>query len=376
MAVATDVRGSYRRFPSWTQHFWTWTTGKALPDQQPLIRHTWATYLAVTMTAFLGGLALSSVAIAATPPLWGLMLIAGEVLTLHGARTMILVIAHQSLHRRFSGSSRLDQVIGELVTVLNVYQDFRAFKEEHFDAHHRRAIFATEADPPVQFLFALGFRPGMSRSRLRRRAVRVFLSPRFHWSNFLGRLTCNLRRGQWRRAVFFGWAALWLSVPFWVHNGYLVLLVGFALPVIILSQLAALLDRLGEHAWLTPPDPAHGTRYYTVAATSARFCGSPVPPKGLPWPAAVAAWTRWLLVTACYHLPARLMVIVGDLPNHDYHHRYPSTPLWMIAGYARQWDIDDGDHGPPYTEVWGMWAAVERMFATMSEVPADACLVG
>ncbi len=56
------------------------------------------------------------------------MLAAGLVLTLHGARTMILVIAHQALHRRFSGSARIDRFVGELVTVLNVYQDFRAFR--------------------------------------------------------------------------------------------------------------------------------------------------------------------------------------------------------------------------------------------------------
>jgi fatty acid desaturase len=370
----TDIRGSYQRFPSCTQHFWTWLTGKALPHQQPLIRHNWMTYLLVTMTVFLGGLALSSVAIATTPTLWWLMLIAGLVLTQHGARTMILVIAHQSLHRRFSGNPRLDQVIGEMVTVLNVYQDFQTFKEEHFDNHHRRAIFATVADPPVQFLFSLGFLPGMTRSRLRRHAAVVFVSPKFHWVNFQDRLTCNLRRGAWRRAVFFGWAAFWLSVPFWVPNGWLVLLVGFVLPVVILSQTAALLDRLGEHTWLVPPDPEHGSRFYTASATSARFCGSPVPQKGLPGPA--AAWGRWLLVTVFYHLPARLMVIVGDLPNHDHHHRHPTTPLWMISGYARQWDIDSGDYGPPYTEVWGMWAAIDKMFDTMSEVPADACLVG
>ncbi|MFD0854102.1 fatty acid desaturase, partial [Actinomadura adrarensis] len=270
-AVTTDVRESYRRFPGWTQHLWTWLTGKALPRQQPLIRHTWASYLAVTLTAFLGGLALSSSALALMPGMWWLMLPAGLVLTLHGARTMILVIAHQALHRRFSGSARLDRFVGEMVTVLNVYQDFRAFKEEHFDAHHRRAIFATEADPPVRFLFGLGFRPGMSRVALRRRALLVFVSPRFHWLSFQDRFLCNVRRGTWRRVGFTVWAGFWLSVPFWMPNGLLVLAVAFVLPVVILSQLSALLDRLGEHAWLTPPDPSHGSRYYTVSATSARF---------------------------------------------------------------------------------------------------------
>lgn len=375
--TATDVRAGYLRFPGWTQHFWTWLTGRALPHQRPLLRHTWASYFAVTLAAFLGGLALSSVAVAARFPAWYVVLVAGIVSTVSGARMMILVIAHQALHRRFSGNGRVDVFCGELVTVLNVYQDFQAFKEEHFDNHHRRAIFATEIDPPVQVLFGLGFRPGMTRRQLWRRALAVFVSPKFYWQGCIARLRGNLTSGGgWRKAGFAVWVAYWLSVPFWLPHGYLVLLVAFVLPVIVLNQLSALLDKLGEHAWLTPPDPAHGNKFYTVAATSARFCGSPVPPRSLPWGAAVLAWSRWLVAMVCYHLPARLMVIVGDLPNHDFHHRYPTTSDWMIAAYARQRDIDGGDYGPEYSEVWGMWAAVDRMFTTLSEVGPDARVGG
>jgi len=376
MTEHADVRGSYLRFPGWTQHFWTWLTGKALPHQRPLIRHNWASYLAMTLTAFFGGLALSSSAIALLFPLWYLALVAGIVLSLFAARTMILVIAHQALHRRFSGNPKLDWFFGELVTVLNVYQDFQTFKEEHFDNHHRRTVFASEADPPVQVLFGLGFRPNMTRRELWRRAFVVFCSPVFYWSIFCNRLKCNLTVGTWRRAGFLVWAGLWLSVPFWVPHGLSVLLVAFVLPIVILSQLSALLDKLGEHAWLTPPDPEHGHKFYTVAATSARFCGSPVPGPATSKRAAVRVWSRWIFATLFYHLPARLLVVVGDLPNHDFHHRYPSTPDWAIAAYARQRDIDSGEYGPEYTEVWGMGAAVDRMFRTMGEVRADARLGG
>ncbi|GAB2810387.1 fatty acid desaturase [Streptomyces daliensis] len=370
------LRESYLRFPGWSQHFWTWMTGKALPHQKPLIRHTWASYVTVTLLWFFSGLALSSAAIALQFHLWYLVMVAGWILTLQGARTMILVIAHQALHRKFSGHEKADWFFGELVTVLNVYQDFQEFKDEHFYAHHRRAIFASVQDPPVQVLLNLGFRPGMTRAQLWRRAFVVFLSPAFYWTSFVGRVKCNLLKGKWRRAGFYAWAALWLSVPFWVPNGYLVLLLGFVLPVIILSQLSALLDKLGEHAWLTPPDPKHGNKFYTVSATSARFCGSRVPAKSLPWHTKLVAWPRWVAVTLFYHLPCRLTVIVGDLPNHDFHHRYPTTPDWMVAAYARQGDIDSGDYGPEYTEVWGMARAVDRMFTTLSEVPAHARMAG
>lgn len=366
MTGVIDVRATYRRFPAWTQHFWTWQTGKALPGQQPLLRHSWASYLAVTLAAFLGGLVMSTLAVTLMFPFWWVALVAGWFLTVHGERVMVLVIAHQALHRRFSGDARRDAFWGEVVTVLSVFHTFRDFKVEHFDNHHRREVFATEADPPVQFLIDLGFVPGMSRRALWRRARRVFVSPRFYLDGLLGRAGSNLHGSTVRVVAFVVWIGAWLSTPFWMPNGVLVLLLAFVLPVIVFAQLSALLDRLGEHEWLAPRDPALGHRFYTAANPAARFCGEPVPSTGLGTGAAAKAWMSWLAATVLYHLPSRLLVIVGDLPNHDYHHRYPSTNEWTTAAYARQRDIDQGPEGPPYREVWGMGAAVDQMFRSLA----------
>jgi hypothetical protein len=374
VSAVPDVRATYLRFPAWTQHFWTWQTGKALPGQRPLLRHTWASYLAVTLTLFLGGLALSSVAVATMFPLWYVSLVGGWTLTVAGERMFVLVIAHQALHRRFSGDSGTDRFWGEVVTVLSVFHTFKDFKEEHFDNHHRREVFATDADPPVQFLLDLGFQPGLSRRRLWRLAWRVFLSPVFYWRGFLGRVRSNLEARSWRLVGFFAWIGYWVSVPFWMPNGLLVLVLAFVLPVILFAQLSALLDRLGEHEWLAPRNPEFGHRFYTAANTSARFCGAAVPSASLPAGRQILAWVRWIAVTVCYHIPSRLLVVVGDLPNHDYHHRYPSTPEWTMAAYARQRDIDSGPEGPPYQEVWGMAAAIDRVFRSwegnIAEAPA------
>ncbi len=372
----TDVRATYLRFPASTQHFWTWLTGKALPHQQPLIRHTWYSYLATTLACFLGGLALSVWSVSAQFTAWPAVLLVGWVLTLQGARTMVLVIAHQALHRCFSGSAAIDRAVGEGVTVLTVFQDFQEFKEEHFDNHHRRSVFATLEDPPVQFLMRYGIRPGLTRKQLWRQAWLIFVSPRFYAETAVARIRCNLTKGTVRRVFFLAWAAFWLSMPWWLPNGLAVLLLAFVVPVIVLAQLSALLDKLGEHAWLTPRDPQLGARFYTAAATSARFCGAPVPSRGLPAGKQAVAWARWLVVTLGYHLPCRLTVIVGDLPNHDFHHRYPSTRDWMIAAYARQRDIDSGEHGPAYSEVWGMGRAIDGMFDSLSGAARRASLVG
>ncbi|MFI0939424.1 hypothetical protein [Streptomyces sp. NPDC021020] len=369
----TDVRATYRRFPAWTQHFWTWQTGKALPGQKPLLRHTWASYLAVTLAVFLSGLAISTAALATMCAYWYVALFAGWTLTVCGERMMVLVIAHQALHRRFSGKASLDTFWGETVTVLSVFHTFGDFKEEHFDNHHRREIFATLADPPVRFLLDLGFRPGMTRAAQWRRAWTVFLSPAFYWHGFAGRMGSTLRRGgPARRLGFAAWAAWWLSLPFWFPHGTLVLVLAFGLPVILFAQLSALLDRLGEHEWLASRNPEYGHRFYTASNTSARFCGAPVPARATPFGPQCAAWVRWTALTVFYHLPCRLLVVVGDLPNHDYHHRYPSTPEWTTVAYARQRDIDTGPQGPDYQEVWGMGAAIDRVFRSWEDIREDA----
>ncbi len=368
MTAVDDIRATYLRFPAWTQHFWTWQTGKALPGQKPLLRHTWASYLAVTLTLFFSGLAVSTSAVAVMFPLWYLALLAGWALTVAAERMFVLVIAHQALHRRFSGRPGLDRFWGETVTVLSVFHTFQDFKEEHFENHHRREVFATEADPPVQFLLDLGFRPGLSRQQLWRRAWLVFLSPVFYWRGALGRFGSNVRSGTLRRVCFAAWLGWWLSLPFWLPHGLLALVLAFVLPVILFAQLSALLDRLGEHEWLAPRNPEFGRRFYTAANTAARFCGGAVPTRSLPAGEQFAAWVRWTVATLCYHLPARLLVVVGDLPNHDYHHRYPSTPEWTTAAYARQRDIDQGPEGPPYQEVWGMGAAIDRLFRSWQAI--------
>lgn len=370
----TDVRATYLRFPAWTQHFWTWQTGKALPGQSPLLRHTWASYLAVVMVVFFAGLAVSTLAVALMFPFWIVALLVGWTLTVAGERMMVLVIAHQALHRRFAGRASADAFWGEVVTVLTVFHTFGDFKTEHFDNHHRREIFATEVDPPVQFLQDLGFRPGLSRARLWRRAWAVFLSPMFYWRGAAGRVRSNLGGGTWRRMAVAAWWGWWLSLPFWLPHGLLALVLAFVVPVILFAQLSALLDRLGEHEWLGPRKQELG-RFYTAENTTARFCGTPVPSRSLPLVPRSAAWVRWWAATLCYHLPARLLVVVGDLPNHDYHHRYPSTQEWATAAYARQRDIDQGPDGPPYREVWGMGAAIDNLFRSwqsLTEVNVDA----
>src|ERR1019366_4695646 len=172
-----------------------------------------------------------------------------------------------------------------------------------FDSHHRRDIFATEADPPAQFLLGLGFRPGRSRAAMWRRAWGVLLSPAFYARGFYDRVRGNFRSGVGRATGFTLWAALWLSLPFWFPHGLLVLIGGFVLPVICFATLSSLLDRLGEHVWLAR-SPDQGARFYTASVTAARYCGAPVPARSVPVGPRLLAWIRWTALTVCYQFVA------------------------------------------------------------------------
>ena len=268
----------------------------------------------------------------------------------------------------FSGSRRLDRVIGETVTLLNVYQDMDAFKAENIHSHHSEAAFARQQDPPVQSLTGLGFQPGMTRRGCGGKPCRVLLAVV---------LSARVRRAsgvqsEGRRlapAFFAGWAGFWLSMPLWLDRGVAVVLLAFVVPIILLSQLSALLDRLGEQpaGWRarSAPRPALLPRLGELGALLRRGGA------GLRRVAAAgaAAWLRWIAEMTFYHFPAecwswsaicRTTTFTIVSATHD----------WMTAAYARQRDIEAGMHGgPPYTEVWGLGQAIDRMFRGLSLAP-------
>jgi hypothetical protein len=104
--------------------------------------------------------------------------------------------------------------------------------------------------------------------------------------------------------------------------------------------------------------------------TVGRFVGEPIPSSGLslgPW---LWAWGRWLARLLLLHVPSRLCVLMGDLCQHDWHHRHPRGD-WSNAGYARQRDRAAGCPGWPeaYREVWGLGNAIDAVFEGLASLP-------
>lgn len=83
----------------------------------------------------------------------------------------------------------------------------------------------------------------------------------------------------------------------------------------------------------------------------------------------MVSWFLWSLEHLCYHLPVRVMVLPGDLSQHDFHHRNPATLRWTETAFAREVDIDCGDmRWPNYRKFWGLHNAV---FKGISKAPVN-----
>src|SRR5262249_26848539 len=127
---------------------------------------------------------------------------------------------------------------------------------DHIKLHHSLHL-ATLTDPDMQFLCALGFRPGMSRQALWRHLYWTLVSPRFHCLFLAMRLRVNFITAPWYRRLMSGLYALGGGVGL-MQGGWPVM-VAWLVPLFPLYHIASLLQFVSEHRWLymDPPSTPH-----------------------------------------------------------------------------------------------------------------------
>jgi hypothetical protein len=97
------------------------------------------------------------------------------------------------------------------------------------------------------------------------------------------------------------------------------------------------------------------------------FCGAQVPEKQKNVVYDLWVWFVWV-IHMLIHLIIRLTVLPGDIVTHDFHHRHPYSKEWKNYSFARQEDIEQlNKKWPPYTEVWGLFNAIDKVFISMSK---------
>ncbi|MEV6979316.1 fatty acid desaturase [Kitasatospora sp. NPDC093806] len=364
-AAADPVRESMRRLPGPLQLPLTFLTGRPLAGQRPVALSP-GFHLATASLSVLAGAAVSATGFVLGA--WFLLLLLpGWAMTLHGQRNLRMMVYHQCSHRNMFGRRRLDTVIGHAISALLVIQNFERYSREHVADHHA-VHHMTLRDPTVQaFLISLDLHPGMTRRRMWRRVLLKCLSPRFHLAFALSRVRSFWHNGARAEkaiavALYGGGGAAAVALGAWPA----VLVVWFV-PIGVLYQVSNTLRLCVKHTFPAPGTTVRRGREYFGSLTNAIFIGEPAPAPGLPAATAPLRWLRWSARMTLVHFPTRYLVLTGDTVVHDFHHRYPASRQWHDYIFARQQDLVDGHKGwPAYTAEWGLVAAINRVFDSLS----------
>lgn len=358
-------RVSYQIFPRWTSRFWTWLTGKPERGQAASVTLTPAMYATCSLLTYIAGLGLGVCSFRLSGPAFVILLTAGWILTVNGARRMISTIAHQCIHGRFSGHVDRDHAVAQCFAFLTLTQSAIDYRREHFGLHHKADVFTTAADPAARFLNDAGLAPPRRVQDLWFALFVAICSPRFHVT-FLAARVRSLLGSQpfWRQLCTIAAWAVVLGVVCWTSSVHAAV-AGLVVPVTVLYQISVLLEFISEHAWFVEPGALAQQKYIHGTHSWGRFCGRRVPSRrGESQVTHALQWILWVLEHLFYHLPVRLAVLPGDLPQHDFHHRNPGTMRWTDATYAREDDVNDGDpRWPSYQEFWGLHKAIAHVFA-------------
>lgn len=364
-----DVRESMRVLPNFLQPLLTWLTGKPLRGSQPVWKLNPHWFLAAALLELVAGVSLSIILIHSSPIFWPLLLISW-MNTVGGGRFLMVTIIHHCVHYNFSNSKAVSLWLTEVLSAVLLIQDFEGYRRDHVTIHHGK-MMATLDDPDMVFLLILGFRPGMKREDLWKRLIKTLPSPRFHYLFLRARLAANFKTsGRYRIAMSIAIQGVVLAIVAATHT-WIYWFVAWIFPLTFLYHISALLQFTSEHRWLRVRHSDEPARLALARLTLGRFMGEPVPSDCLPVIRRCSAWISWYMRMIFLHLPCRIFVIAGDLPQHDWHHRHIRSKDWTFAAYARQRDLEANCPGWPetYTEVWGLLPAIDGVFRFLSNLP-------
>ena len=340
---------------------WTLATGRPRTGTSPLFRSTPWTRLASTLLLLFGGVAISvqSINLGGT---FALMLPIGWLLTVSGARRAQIEIYHHCVHGNFCRVKWIDRLIGETISLLLVIQSWNEYRHDHVTIHHSHQL-ATLDDPDLKFLIMLGFRPKRDRLESWRRLFSVLFSFRLDAYFLYFRLRSNL----WSPPAYRKLLTLIVqgSLLFVVNilGLWTQYLVAWIFPLTLLYHRSALLQFISEHHWMLVRQPQEKMRVYLARLTSARFMGS-APPTSR----SVRAWIIWWMQVP-WHLFTRFFVIVGDMPNHDWHHIHARGD-WPNSSWERLAEVESGARfSEHYTEIWGLLHSIDLLFISLETLP-------
>ncbi|WP_165838688.1 fatty acid desaturase [Roseicella frigidaeris] len=363
------------RLPRLLQPFLTWLTAKPAPGEVAPGRSATAFVLGALAWIVLGCTLAALPLLLADPPLlsW-LLLPAGWLATCCGLGLFQVVVFHHCSHGTVLRTRAANRRAGRLISALLLFKRFEDYQREHM-LHHSPNKLLTEEDEFADFVLGMcGLEPGLPKRTLWRRVLVNTASPVFHWRFLQRRLGASMftgdrrhdlvSRGFWLGA--FGLAAATGTLP--------AFLLAWVLPVTVLLQMATVFRILCEHRFPEPETMQKRDRNFVCHATAGVFPGVMPPELRANTLRGACQWAAWWAEMLTVHLFARIFVLVGDAPCHDFHHRKPATRRWADYIHARQQDLEAGSPGFPagYFENWGLFQAIDHNLASLAATPREA----
>ena len=365
-ASSKEIRNSMNCLPQWLQGFLTWLTTQPVSGQAYPVRSS--SYQVLTgFLSLLCGVAMSVIAFQLGDVFYALLPFSW-IVTVSGMRKLQVVIYHHCSHGTVFKSKWANLILGEVISIFLVIKDFRTYKRDHM-AHHSSNKLLTYEDETAQDLGEIGLLPGVARNLLWQRLLISFISPVAHTRWMLNRIrNCFLSLNFLHNlmAICF-WISLIVTVNYYqLWNQFIVV---WLFPLTILYHISRILRLVAEHRWPTAEINNARGKMFVCLSTIAVFNGEALPPRSENYFSNFFRILIWLLKIIFIHLFARVFVLVGDTPCHDYHHRRPTSREWGNYILAREDDKSKGCPGYPvnYAEIWGLFNAVNTNLKSLSE---------
>lgn len=361
--TADAIRSSMLRLPACLQRMLTWVTTVPILGQD--VKRT---SFYQTITAFLSlitGLLGSMIILKEN---FYLFLPFSLLITVSGMRKLQVVIYHHCSHGSVFHSRLANAILGEMISILLVIKDFRTYKQDHMAHHNSKKLLTTE-DETSQDLAEIGLMPGVPKHILWQRLILSFVSPFAQVRSFLNRIRlCFLSLHLIHNlcAIAF-WASI-ISIIYYFKFLSIFIIV-WIFPLTFLYHISRILRLLAEHKWPAQEIMRSRGLLFICVTTIAVFNGEALPGKTGRVLYDYYQISLWAVRMIFIHLFARVFVLVGDTPCHDYHHRRPSSREWSSYIDARQKDKMTGCLGYPinYSEVWGLFNAIDNNLQSLSE---------
>lgn len=355
------------------QCLWVLFSGKEIINRKRLFVPNSYTHLVMAfLYLFIGGLGVA----AFTANNNVALLLISLLFVVAGSRYMMTTNIHMMSHGVFFKNRKLDFVLGEFLTTVFFVQSCQFYRVDHLRHHGKH--FGSLQDGDAQKVIDLGFDPGKSKAQLWSHLLLLCISPLYHYQSLKSRFLDNFFHCTNMRKMM---SILWVLILCLVAvnaGGWLVFWI-YIVPVLLLCQVAALIQLICEHIWIPT---TLSSKQCHIQLTNGRYCGTPFPEAGSSvWLYACDCFL-WVLRNLLIELPIRIAVFQGTVPSHDWHHRFCGSKQWADSAMQREIHIHKqiAETGKSsYTEIWGSIEIIDNVFSHISQSDTYAeklCEVG